>query len=394
MRFPVRALAFAVCVPSLTFAQQAPRIRDSAGIRIVENASTGTAPSIRLGRLLASVGGLRDNANEEIESTGYESAVRFTDGRIAVAENQTVRVLTAEGKFVRLLGGRGGGPGQFTSQIEDMCLIRGDTLVVLGGRRVSMFTPNGSHVRSYATDHAPAWNSCAPDGSLLARAAAPNPYTGRSPAERSAGQQFVKLLRLTPQGRVRDTVGVFPGTIGLVPYSVVLDFFSAVTDGNLIHLGNGATAEVRTYSSTGQLVRILRWNDALVPVTAAMLDSLAAIRLGVKPNPSALARERARLRSTPQRPYLPVYTALMTDTRGYLWVREYFHPSREKRKVYAPTWLVFDNSGALLGRFIPPGVDGAWRGALVSVAAQHVVLRLLDGDNGVRVFAYALADLR
>src|SRR5690242_2959700 len=85
-----------------------PTIRDSSGVRIVEYATIKTTlPAFRVApQFVGDVGGIRDDPKDEIEAkTGYETAVRFADGRIAVAENNTIRVLDSKGKFVRLLAG-------------------------------------------------------------------------------------------------------------------------------------------------------------------------------------------------------------------------------------------------------------------------------------------------
>lgn len=72
------------------------------------------------------------------------------DGRIyiAQAQDQNIRVYDASGAFIRTIGRRGGGPGEFEGMGQP--LWRGDSLYVsdFRQRRVTMFSPDGELVEA------------------------------------------------------------------------------------------------------------------------------------------------------------------------------------------------------------------------------------------------------
>ncbi|MDE2753321.1 MAG: hypothetical protein OXI83_12155 [Gemmatimonadota bacterium] len=137
--------------------QSAPSLptqtRDSAGIRIVENAeppegsrlewTVGPEPSVNIG--------IAEGA-EPYMLYGARDATRLNDGRIVVANAGTneLRVFDATGVHLATWGGRGEGPGEFRSlyRVEPW---PGDSIVAwyaphLG---VSVFDAQGNHGRSF-----------------------------------------------------------------------------------------------------------------------------------------------------------------------------------------------------------------------------------------------------
>jgi hypothetical protein len=390
---------------SLLFAVQAihtqtiprPVVRDSSGVRIIEYATIKTSlPAFRVApQLLASVGGLRDDPNDEIEAkTGYETAVRFADGRIAVAENYTIRVLDSKGKFVRLLGGRGSGPGEFDRQIGKLCLIRGDSLVALStNRRLSVFAPNGDHVRSTVTDGTPA-GSCNADGSLVAGEPQPGPAAGTTNEEAATRPTRVVLRQLTREGRLADTIGVFVGGIGLGFYKVVEDAFSTALDGDRLYADNGERTEIKMYSMrTGKLQSIIRWRDPLVPITPAMFADMAGSRIPTNVSASERAKRIGEMsKQANGRPALPAYSGFFADRVGRLWVRDYWRDANGFNP--GPAYTVFANDGTLLGRYDPPKLAATRRPTVTDAGADFVVIRQSGNDEGVRVVVQSIAPAR
>lgn len=115
-------------------------VRDSAGIRIVENSGVEeirapwTVPSEPVFR----VGwGERDPLLENVSS-----GVLLDDGRVAIGDSGSglIRILSAGGAVLSTFGGRGEGPGEFTG-LSSVVPGRGDTLLAqdLNGGRVSAF---------------------------------------------------------------------------------------------------------------------------------------------------------------------------------------------------------------------------------------------------------------
>ena len=80
-----------------------------------------------------------------------EDLDRMEDGRLVVLNrgSQELLVFGRDGEFLRSIGGRGEGPGEFMDPIE-LDFVAGDSIVVwdweLG--RLVLFGPDGSHGRS------------------------------------------------------------------------------------------------------------------------------------------------------------------------------------------------------------------------------------------------------
>ena len=158
-------------------ASDAPVVRDSAGIRIVENTDqpvwsdadawyVGEEPTL-------SIGGLEGEVHETF---GYALApTRMSDGRVVVADRQVnhIHFYDASGQHLQTVGRTGQGPGEF-SQIWRMRRIQGDSLMVLNPSTLtSIFTPEGEFVRRYSLDPIPTrtniwWKGRFPDGTMLA----------------------------------------------------------------------------------------------------------------------------------------------------------------------------------------------------------------------------------
>jgi hypothetical protein len=95
-----------------------PRTRDSAGIRIIENATIKTnqiAFTIDSAPTLA-LGGLPDDARAEFDSRNpYSLAMRLSDGRIVATDRTSFKMFDARGRFIRTVGRSGAGPRQVSN---------------------------------------------------------------------------------------------------------------------------------------------------------------------------------------------------------------------------------------------------------------------------------------
>ncbi len=389
---PALLMAFGapvVCAQSVP----APTTRDSAGVRIIEYATIRTtAPAFRIApRLLAEAGGLRDDPDEEIESrTGYHAAVRFSDARIAVAEMYTVRILRADGRFVRLIGGHGGGPGQFNAQITNLCLLRGDSLLVRANRRISLFDAAGNHVKSTTAEGAP-YGNCTADGRMVASAPGPNPYAGGDPMQLAVQRTSVTLKHLDREGRLTATIGTFPGAIGLIPYKIVADGFSVGLTPGIIYADNGERPEIKAYTPAGKLTAIIRWRDPLVRTTPEMLRAIALSRFPSSTPGATRDRQVADRLKAAHRTTLPAYLSFFADQAGRLWVRDYPPPPNQRSpQNVLPAWTVFDKDGILLGRYTPPPLPEGQRAEVAGAGPDHIVLRIISRDEGIRVIVQAL----
>jgi len=362
----------------------APSIRDSSGVRIVEYSTIKTSvPAFRITATLAEVGGLRDEPREEFDArTGHESATRFSNGNIAVAEWSTVRVVDSSGRFVRTVGRKGGGPGEVSGQIVRVCRLPGDSLLVISNnRRISIFDASGKHVRTSSLRYEIAY-SCGFGGSVLG-IAPDTSVTAKNIAQDAALKaRRVKLFSLTYDGKGEQFIGTFDAWMRP---SVINDEFSAVQHGANIYADNGSRPEIKMYALNGKLKQIVRWRDSLAPVTPQLVEELTAGRF--PRNTPATVRARIMTEFKP-RAFLPAYLNFFADQTGRLWVKDYWPQYRGNR--YAPGYTVFAPDGALLGRFVFPE-DREGRLSVTDAGSNYVVIYHESRETGVSVSVQAIA---
>ena len=379
------ACTFAVAITAISAAEgsaqtlRAPTIRDSAGIRIVEHRTIrDLPPAFRIvEKPTLDLGGLQDDLRAELNPRHpFHHAVRLSDGRILVADRSELRLFDAGGKILQVIGREGQGPGEF-GQLREACVIPGDTIIAINysNPRVSVFDRTGAHVRTFTPQGRVAANGCLPDGTLLLEVRAPRVAgAGAGRGRGAAEDRDVTVHRIRSDGTLVNPVGTFPGgsldyvfsrTVNLVPHA------------DSIYAGDGRTPQFGVYTATGKLVRIVRWNDPLVAVTAEMVESSA-------PRPASGSTGTAPP-LPPTSATLPAYREMKVDPLGRVWVEDYvLRPARDN-----PGWTVFSPSGALLGRVSVPKL-GTYLD-LVSVDRDQVTLRWRDADGAAHVSFHPLA---
>ncbi len=164
-------LALACLVPAIASAQQ-PRVRDSAGVHIVENSARSKAPiAFRLtDKWSFDVGGLKTNPDDELDPHGgYLRSIVLSNGVNVVDDNTRLRYYDASGKQLRVSGRSGAGPGEFR-QISTLCRTRGDTVAASdpGNARITLFDKSGTIVREVPVGRAEMpFDGCFDDGTWL-----------------------------------------------------------------------------------------------------------------------------------------------------------------------------------------------------------------------------------
>ena len=341
------------------------RIRDSAGIVIVENPdpltadSTGwvvdTTPRVRIGTT---------EGDDPYMFGRVVSAVRLGDGRIAVADAQTneVRFFDSAGVFIARVGGKGQGPGEFVN-FNGMQRTVADSLLVTdyeGGRyhvldshgrfdRRFRLTIKDDVVRQQYTS--PRLHGVFDDGSLLvtdhiacARRREPGICvdSGRFMRVRESGERVASFgnhvyhreeVVITSQGKrtwVRDWQPANHWT----------------AHGSRFYVADAKGFEIRIYSGTGALERIVRadYEQAKPPTPLPKFPRPPMTAIPEERRASMLefydARDRA---AVPER--MPAFAGFTVDRAGNMWVRE-FTPFWTASTPTA-RWWVFDSAGVL-----------------------------------------------
>jgi hypothetical protein len=197
---------------------------------------------------------------------------------------------------------------------------------------------------------------------------------------RPARDSIVAVIKLAKQAR---QVVPYLGERFPVPVPFADEPLVAVAQDRM-YVGRTGRPEIRVYDRTGSLERIVRWPARGAPVTAKDRDDYEKARLGLD----------ARLGKgyTAQTPALggfrlpdtkPIYSQVLVDDRGQLWVRkvpenwEGLPRSSSPSLNQQPEWWVFTAQGQLVGTVtMPPDV-------VVKEIRNGVVVGLRMDENNV-----------
>jgi hypothetical protein len=344
-------------------ASAGPVTRDSAGIRIVENA----APVWKKGqewRLSAEPTleiGMAEGAPEYLLSR-VSSALRRADGGIVVANggSNEIRFYDASGRHLRSVGREGEGPGEFRS-LGWIQRMPGDSLLAYDfqNRRLSVFDPAGEFVRSFQTEplaenQFPQVSGLLPDGSLLVQAGR---VYGPGGVKDGLSRPPATFLHFSATGAVLDSIAVLPGSEAFVKtqdrgFTVMSPLFGRspvhVVSGDRVILGGNDAYELAVYTPQGELKRLIRKRQAPRPVTDAAFEALKQKRLEGM-DAEWRPRLEPMIEAMPRPATMPFYSNALADDEGNLWVQEFQAPDDS-----VPTWTVFDPEGRMLGPVVLP----------------------------------------
>ena len=334
-------------------------VRDSAGIRIVENAKPleesrlpwriGPEPTVSIGVL---------EGEEPYMLHHVSHAARLSDGRIAVANAgpSEVRMFDASRSHLLTWGRSGEGPGEFMG-LDHAGRWPGDSIVTwfTSGRRISIFDSDGNYGRTFGLRRGrnAMWMPPSPiavraDGRILsvnyssfARGSdtvAVDVWDGDGRLFGSLGRHLNRKVRFTTDER---------GQRQLKSYHFGWEFITGLW-GDHIVAGPNRRYELRAFRADGTLVLVVRREHVpRVPTEADVEPSIQAGFANEPGIPEELREELLQgLRSRPLAETFPAFSTILSDGAGNLWVREYDFP-REERP--APLWTVFDPEGRVLG---------------------------------------------
>ena len=383
-------------------------VRDSAGVRIVENRDSlwteASAWRIEAAPVLVIGTSSGDRPGTDFGRIG--PVVRFGDGRIAVTELQSmeIRVFDAAGAFLGAWGGRGAGPGEL-QYVNRLAVRAGDSLVARNDRssRHEVYGPEGGFGRTVRAPPiqwlrgdatAVAWFD---DGSFLFGPANATP-DARLPAGRHllegewhlfdpAGEHVAMLARLSERW-----VEAYAGNTAT--FAIAYGARAHVAGSpNGVWYGFPATFELRRIGRTG-VDRIVRRAWSPESATPQLEDAyrawfqepgrVADIDPAMLPEVVMVLRaQQGRTGSPADAPLtfadtLPAFVEVLATRDGSVWARL---PARLRDLVDDPAhlstddWTVFDPDGRWLGTVTTPpqlqvreiGADyvlGVWRDSL------------------------------
>jgi len=364
------AASAAVVLPA---AAQQPIVRDSAGIRIVQNRSRSTVPDqYRVGGTpVFNVGGTEsDPATEFNHNDGYVRGVPLSNGWYAVADVFRVHFFDAGGERQRVSGTRGNGPLELL-YMTNICVTRGDTIIVADtqNNRLAVIDSRGNIVRTFPRPVSTYthWNSCLGDGTIVMNKTVASTVASKP--------DMMTLIRTRLDGTVVNSIGPIaaplPGTI-----SASIQY---VAGRDRIYVTNAVDNDIRMYASSGALRQIIRTADPLKPLSGEELDRR-----------TTSARATATRTGRPMAPipkHHPPYVELIVSSDGLLWAREYAAMARDPK-----TWIAFDANGAMVGRLVTPAIpDDGTSPVVLGFGPGTITMRRWDADGATFITTYPLA---
>lgn len=383
-RLTLAALSLAI-MPSLLLvgdanAQEA-RVRDSAGVRIIENAGRKDAPvRYRLGdKPLLQVGGIESNPDEEFDhKQGYLRGVRLSDGGLAAIDVSRVHYFDARGKRLRIVGRKGQGPEEFQYLIS-ICRTRGDTLILSDShnRRLSVLDSHGQVVRTILQgDNGSApFSFCLDDGTVVLERRIGTPDSRQN-----------RITRLRSDGSMVNVVGTFDAS-GFDMVTMVTR--TLVASGNALYYGDPFRSEIRVYDTSGSLRRVIRTADHGERITDAEAEERMAMTIPRNVTGNERTARMDRLRSLPRASNWPVFREVEVDSDGTIWVQDYQRSSRSP-----DAWTAIDSAGRIVGKLaLPQGVPGRPRPSVQSFGRDYVMLRQFDADGATSLVILPLIQI-
>jgi len=385
--------------------------RDSAGIRIVENARPTWSDGQRL-RIAEQPQLVIGNATDSMyRFRGVRGVARLADGRVAVADggSMQLRIFNSQGQFLSASGGRGRERGQLLD-MGRMSRLRGDSIAIESGFSVSLFSNNGEFVRQMELPRRPDTTGGRPaDAPWLLLLALTGNGAGiatpiedvQMPAPRSIGTRWtesVALKLVTRAGEVARDVGMFPflefQQVTSGPTTVWLGPGGVITGGDEhFYVGFGDRYAIHVYASDGSLTSIIRRAWKPEPITDSDWEHWVVewSKLWVKTTGTDRERDIQEVRDAPWAEQNPAFSQFIVDRAGKLWVRGAHWQdaiaagSLTDTPAVPSRWSVFDVQGRWLGDVeMPTGFKA------LEIGPDYVAgTRLTDGR--VQVVIYPLS---
>lgn len=368
-------------------------VRDSAGVTIVENDPTrpawgddgwriADAPLIAVGDEESPVG--------YAPLRGITHAHLLPSGDLAVADGEGAQILIfgPDGGFLRSVGRRGEGPGEFRSPYFASS-HRGDSLLVFNlYRSAIVYDSEGRFGRSFVPGGLAGESQGVPkgaygDGTLLFM----QYQFGQEQPQPGIRRSKVALVRVNDAGEVIQDFGMFDEqTVSGGPQRYLYGPWAHMTAGSdALWYSPGDRIDVERHALSDGSLRRIRLPLPSRAVTPADMEAEKAMLMErFRGRPEAAGVERS-YENAVLAPVFPAHGALVVDEANHLWVSEY-RPWAER----VPTpWHVFDPEGRYLGAVVMPA------GLYVDqIVGNQVVGRHTDEDGLLTARVYRIEGRR
>lgn len=339
-----------------------------------------------------------EDGTVEGELVRVVTALALPGDEVAVVDagHSEIRVFDGAGRYLRTIGRKGEGPGEFSTQIE-WAQIFGDTLLIYDAsqRRITYLGADG-------TVHATLLPR--PEGESgfatpLTRDAAGNWVVRNSFAMASLIGQNAGI----PSGMWRDTIGIgllpadgagavryllrSPGRpiIGVPEHRVAMPGrfsvqFNVTQLGGRLAIVDPDAATIRWFTPDGQEQALAPLGVPRRPLSRAMLDSLRATAMERSTSPRGRDIVEAQHSAEAAPSHLPVFRAVLPDGDDLLWLEEWQYGAPDSAR-----YLVVNGTGEWLATVkMPPGFS------IVTVGPDWVLGVHRDADGVPRVMRYGL----
>ena len=327
---------------------------------------------------------------------GVMTVLRQASGNVVVANTNPpeLRVFDSNRRYVRTIGRKGQGPGEF-EDISNAIARPGDSIAVLDRRlrRISTFSAEGRLTGTipfsppFATSPFNVRIYSLSDGSIvIGYAEAPSMEPSPKPVS-----VYEHVARYTSAGVQRNAVGRFfagefflqtaPPTMGgraLWNRAFGRNGVVAVA-GTSIYEGDASSFEIRRHAATGALAETIRIQEPMPPVTPADIARYKRDGVAQASADSRPVAER-RVNEMPYPSSFPAYRRMLVDARERIWLEMYPYPVPTQNR-----WLIVDRAARTVQRVWLP-----MRFVPHVVGTSDILGVWTDGDGVERVRAYRL----
>ena len=403
MRARYLGVALVLCWAAPTAGAQATR--DSAGIRIVDNAQPAWGPG-REWRLsekpILVIGG---GTGPDDQLGRIAGVTRLSDGRVVVADQSTLQLkfYDASGRHIKSVSGKGQGPGE-SRDFHGITRLPGDSIAVETPDMASILAPSGTFARRVRFGPFAPGTLQTPVVMALGRfdngtaVVADFPQGQRGPAGAWQWVDSASLFLVDRAGAVLRPLGKAPVVVFVVgaEYRSPMDLGpqgAYASSGRAFYWGFSDAYAIRVYDAEWKLERIIRRAWTPRPLTGPDLDAYVDgwMQMWSKKTGAEREAERTAMREKAYPEVLPPYSAILATPAGEIWVRE---PDLTGApgcwclaglSTVPSKWSVFDAGGCWLGEVAMPP-----RFLPLEISADYVLGRSRDADNVPRAVMYRL----